>query len=185
MTEKMELGATAVRLLLEMMGEDPTREGLRDTPERVARAYMEMTSGYDTRPGDILETTFDVSYDEMVILKDIHFISLCEHHMLPFTGEAHVGYMPGERVVGLSKMARLVHCFARRLQVQERMTQQVAEAMMTHLKPRGVAVIVQAHHSCMSCRGVKQESSKMVTSAMLGSMRDAAQRAEFLQLIRT
>lgn len=173
----------AVRYLLEGLGEDAQRDGLRDTPKRVARAYHEMTSGYRDRPERLLATTFDVSYDEMVILKNVHFVSLCEHHLLPFTGEAHVGYMPGKKVVGLSKMARLVHCFARRLQVQERMTQQIAETMMEHLKPRGVAVILKAHHSCMSCRGVKQESAKMVTSAMLGSMRDAAQRAEFLQLI--
>lgn len=182
--EKIGMGVGAVALLLEMIGEDVDRDGLKDTPRRVAKAFLEMTSGYHEDPGQILSTTFDVTYDEMVVLKDIHFISLCEHHMLPFVGIAHVGYMPGERVVGISKMARLVQCFAKRLQVQERLTRQVADAMQEHLKPKGVAVIVEAHHSCMSCRGVRQESAKMVTSAMLGSIKDTdPQRAEFLRLI--
>jgi GTP cyclohydrolase I len=174
----------AVQGLLQYLGEDPGRDGLRATPHRVVKALGEMTAGYAEKPADILSTTFDVTYDEMVILKDIHFISLCEHHMLPFVGVAHVGYMPGERVVGLSKMARLVQCFAKRLQVQERLTRQVADAMQKHLQPKGVAVIIEAHHSCMSCRGVRQESAKMVTSAMLGSIKDTdPQRAEFLRLI--
>lgn len=177
------MGARAATLLLEMIGEDVEREGLRDTPRRVAKAFMEMTKGYRENAKEILGTVFDVGYDEMVILKDVHFVSLCEHHLLPFTGVAHVGYLPGEKVVGLSKMARLVHCYARRLQIQERMTQQIAKAMEEHLSPRGVAVIVKAQHACMSCRGVKEEKAQMVTSAMLGAMRVGAPRAEFLRLI--
>jgi GTP cyclohydrolase I len=182
MMDSQALGEEAARNLLRAVGEDLYRDGLVDTPRRVAKAFLEMTSGYRENPAEILSTTFDVQYDEIVVLKDISFTSLCEHHLLPFTGTAHVGYLPGERVVGLSKMARLVHCFAKRLQVQERMTSQIAQALQEHLKPKGVAVIVQAHHSCMSCRGVKQGWSKMITSVMLGTMKTAAQRAEFLQL---
>ncbi len=182
--EKLASGRAAVALLLDMIGEDPERDGLKDTPTRVAKSFLEMTSGYREDPAELLSTTFDVTYDEMVVLKGIHFVSLCEHHMLPFVGTAHVGYMPGERVVGLSKMARLVQCFAKRLQVQERMTRQIADAMQEHLKPKGVAVVVEAHHSCMSCRGVRQTSAKMVTSAMMGIIKESGPpRAEFLRLI--
>ena len=181
--QRLDMGRAAVAALLEMIGEDRGRDGLRDTPARVTRALLEMTAGYDEEPRAILSTTFDVKYDQIVVLKDIQFVSLCEHHLLPFQGVAHVGYVPGERVVGLSKMARLVSCFARRLQVQERMTNEIAEAMQMHLQPEGVGVIINAHHSCMSCRGVRQQASNMVTSAMLGSMREARCRAEFLELI--
>jgi len=179
----MDMGRAAVSALLEVIGENRLRDGLKDTPERVARSLLEMTAGYHEDPKAILSTTFDVRYDQIVVLKDIQFVSLCEHHMLPFHGIAHVGYVPGDRVVGLSKMARLVNCFARRLQVQERLTNEIAEAMDKHLVPEGVGVIVNAHHSCMSCRGVRQPASNMVTSAMLGSMREARCRAEFLELI--
>jgi GTP cyclohydrolase I len=173
-----------VYAMLDAIGEDPKREGLVDTPARVVKALKEMTAGYQEDPGQILSRTFAVEYDEMVVLRDIDFTSLCEHHMLPFMGKAHVGYMPGDRVVGLSKMARLVHCYARRLQVQERLTQQVANSMQEHLGAAGVGVVVEARHECMACRGVKLPGSTMVTSAMLGSMREPAQRAEFLRLTK-
>lgn len=169
--------------LLKWIGEDPTRDGLRDTPERVVRALKEMTRGYGEDPGDILSTVFDAEYDQIVVLRGIRFSSLCEHHLLPFTGQAAVGYLPGFNVVGLSKLARLVHCFARRLQIQERMTQQIAGAIQEHLKPLGVGVIVRAHHHCMGCRGVEQPSTEMITSAMTGVFRDLdAARAEFMRL---
>lgn len=174
--------ATA-ELLLVQLGENVHREGLRHTPERVARAWRELTEGYDQDPAEILDTTFDVGpYDQMVVVRDIEFWSLCEHHLLPFHGTACVGYLPGERVVGLSKIGRLVQCFARRLQVQERMTQQVAEAMETTLKPLGVGVIIRASHTCMAMRGAKLDAD-MLTSALLGRFRDdAVMRAEFLML---
>lgn len=173
----------AVVELLYHIGEDPGREGLLDTPARVARALREMTSGYEEDPAEILGTTFDVACDELVVLRGIRFTSLCEHHMLPFTGTATVGYLPGARVVGLSKLARLVLCFARRLQVQERLTRQVARAIMEHLDAAGAGVVVRAHHHCMGCRGVKQPDAEMVTSAMLGAFRDdPAARAELLAL---
>lgn len=178
--ERLACGRGAAHFLLTMIGEDCDRDGLKDTPERFARAYMEMTAGYEQHPSDILSTTFDVEYDEMVIVRGIGFHSLCEHHMLPFSGVAHVGYLPGAKVVGLSKVVRLVHCFAQRLQIQERMTMQIAESMQAHLKPRGVGVVVQAHHSCMSCRGVRADAT-MVTSALLGHTRTEG-RAEFLKL---
>jgi GTP cyclohydrolase I len=180
---EFDTGKAAVAALLDMMGEDRSRDGLVDTPARVTRALLEMTAGYKEDPEQILSTTFQVTYNQIVLLKGIQFVSLCEHHLLPFQGIAHVGYVPGERVVGLSKMARLVTCYARRLQVQERLTNEIAEAMQLHLKPKGVGVIVEAHHSCMGCRGVRQPTSKMVTSAMLGSMYEARCRAEFLELI--
>ena len=173
--------------LLEHIGEDPNREGLLDTPKRVAKAMREMTVGYDDDPAVILGTTFDVSCDEMIVLDGIEFVSLCEHHLLPFTGTATVGYVPGEsqRVVGLSKLARLVECYARRLQVQERMTSQIVEAIEQHLSPLGAGVVVRAHHHCMGCRGVRKQSAVMVTSALVGNMRnDPTMRAEFLSLTR-
>jgi len=170
----------AVVTLLRWIGEDPDRDGLRDTPARVAKAWREMTSGYDDDPAAILSRTFDESSDEMIVLRGIDFHSTCEHHLLPFHGTAMVGYLPG-KVVGISKLARLVECFARRLQIQERMTRQIAEAVETHLDARGVGVIVRAHHLCMGCRGVRQPEAEMVTSAMLGTLRsDAKSRAEFL-----
>lgn len=173
----------AVVRLLEYMGEDPRRDGLLDTPKRVVKAFGEMTQGYRECPEEILSTVFDVPYDQVVILRNIEFTSLCEHHLLPFTGTAHVGYIPGNKVVGLSKLARLVHCFARRLQVQERLTRQIAETLQQCLAPLGTAVIVTAHHQCMSCRGVRQPKGEMVTSSMTGAFRsDATARAEFLAL---
>jgi GTP cyclohydrolase I len=174
----------AVVTLLRFIGEDPARDGLRDTPERVVKAWREMTSGYDEDPAEILSRTFEESNDELIVLRGISFYSTCEHHLLPFYGEASVGYLPG-KVVGVSKLARLVNCFARRLQIQERMTGQIAAAIEEHLQARGVAVILTAHHLCMGCRGVRQQDTKMVTSAMLGTLRsDATSRSEFLQLCK-
>jgi GTP cyclohydrolase IA len=173
----------AVATILRFIGEEPSRDGLLDTPARVVRAWREMTSGYGDDPAEILSRTFDETSDELVVLRGISFYSVCEHHLLPFYGTAAVGYLPG-RVVGISKLARLVNCFARRLQIQERMTRQIADAIATHLEARGVGVIIRAHHLCMGCRGVRQEETQMVTSAMLGTLRsNAASRAEFLRLI--
>ena len=175
----------AVRVLLaRVVFEDPRREGLLDTPRRVVKALGEMTSGYGEDPRHLLGTTFDTDgYDEMVVLRGIEFVSLCEHHMLPFTGIAAVGYVPRERVVGLSKLARLVDCFSRRLQIQERMTKQIADAVMEILEPKGVGVVVSARHSCMGCRGVRKATADMVTSSLAGVMLDdRAARAEFLAL---
>ena len=172
----------AVLELLKFVGENPDREGLRKTPQRVLRALKELTSGYHEDPAKILETTFsDVSYDEMVVVRDIQFWSLCEHHMLPFYGKATVGYLPKDRIVGLSKIGRLVQCFARRLQVQENMTQQIANTLMNTLNPHGVGVVVQAHHTCMEMRGVKS-SGELVTSCMLRDFRAPSTRCEFLNL---
>ena len=172
----------AVVTLLKYIGEDPERDGLAGTPERVVRAWRELTAGYAEDPAEILSRTFEETSDEMIILRGISFHSMCEHHLLPFQGTAAVGYLPG-KVVGISKLARLVHCFARRLQIQERMTRQIADAVQEHLGARGVGVIVRAQHLCMACRGVRQEETEMVTSAMLGTLRsDATSRAEFLRL---
>jgi GTP cyclohydrolase I len=175
----------AVMRLLQHIGEDVQREGLLDTPKRVVKALTEMTTGYELEAAQVLGTTFNVgNCDELVVVSGIHFDSLCEHHMLPFSGTAAVGYLPGERVVGLSKLARLVEMYARRLQVQERMTTQIATAIMDHLGARAAGVIVSGSHSCMSCRGVRKRAT-MTTSAMLGRLRDeAAMRAEFLDLVR-
>ena len=175
--------AEAVTTLLRFIGEDPSRDGLIDTPARVLKAWREMTSGYDDDPAAILARTFDETSDEMVVLRGIGFHSTCEHHLLPFYGQVSVGYLPG-KVVGISKLARLVDCFGRRLQIQERMTRQIAESIEHHLEARGVGVIVRAHHLCMGCRGVRQQTTEMVTSAMLGTLRsDAMARAEFLRLV--
>lgn len=169
--------------LLDLLGEDVDRDGLRDTPARVARAWRELTEGYKQDPAAILDTTFEMGkYDQMVVVRDIEFWSLCEHHLLPFHGRACVGYLPDERVVGLSKLGRLVQCFARRLQVQERMTQEIADAVAKHLAPLGVGVVVQASHTCMAMRGIRL-GADMLTSALLGKFRDdATMRAEFLTL---
>jgi GTP cyclohydrolase I len=177
----------AVRRLLQHLGEDPTREGLVDTPARVVRALTEMTSGYQLDPAEVLERQFPDDYDEMVIVRGIDFHSLCEHHMLGFTGTATVAYVPapGRGVVGLSKLARLVDLYARRLQVQERLTMQIADALEAHLQPLGVGVVVAARHSCMGCRGVRKPRAEMVTSAIRGVLRDKPEaRAEFLSLAR-
>ncbi len=172
----------AVTTILRFIGEDPSRDGLADTPERVLRAWREMTSGYGDDPAEILARTFDETSDEMVVLRNISFHSTCEHHLLPFYGEVSVGYLPG-KVVGISKLARLVDCFARRLQIQERLTRQIADSIEEHLDARGVGVIVRAHHLCMGCRGVRQQNTEMVTSSMLGTLRsDPMARAEFLRL---
>jgi GTP cyclohydrolase I len=171
--------------LLEWVGENPTREGLIETPKRVAKAYREMTEGYRVDLDSIVRVFDEGEADEMVVLRGIRFVSLCEHHLLPFHGEASVGYLPrGGRVIGLSKLARITHAFARRLQVQERLTRQVAEYLMGHgeLAPLGVGVVLKAHHSCMSCRGIRELNAEMVTSATLGKIRDHEARSEFLRL---
>lgn len=177
----------AVIALLDYMGEDPTREGLIDTPERVKKAWVEQTRGYGQNPADILGTDFDVGkYDQMIVVPNIEFYSNCEHHMLPFFGTAHVAYLPNKktgRVVGLSKIARVVDVYARRLQVQERLTTQIADAIETHLKAAGVGVIIQAKHHCMCARGVQKHQSSMVTSALRGTFKEAAVRTEFLGLV--
>jgi GTP cyclohydrolase I len=176
---------SSVVRLLQFLGEDPSRDGLKETPKRVVKAWTELTAGYKLDPAAILSKEFESDgYDEMVVCKSIEFHSTCEHHMLPFLGVAHVGYIPRLKVVGLSKMARLVDCFARRLQVQERLTRQVAGAMQRQLKPRGVGVVVEAKHLCMSCRGVQKHQSSMVTSTLLGVFRQTAVRAEFLNLLK-
>lgn len=172
----------AVRTLLRFVGENAERQGLVDTPARVVRAWRELTSGYDEDPAEILSRTFDERSDEMIVLRGVSFYSTCEHHLLPFYGEAAVGYLPG-KVVGISKLARLVNCFARRLQIQERMTREIADAIDEHLAARGVGVVLRAHHLCMGCRGVRQPETEMVTSALRGSLRDdATSRSEFLSL---
>jgi GTP cyclohydrolase IA len=174
---------SAVVRLLEHIGEDPTREGLLDTPKRVIKALTEMTGGYALDAASVLGTTFDEHSDEMVVLSGIRFSSMCEHHMLPFVGTATVGYVPDRSVVGLSKMARLVHMFAQRLQVQERMTTQIADAMWSELRPLGVGVVIKGHHMCMGVRGVREPNAEMTTSAMMGIMKHSdAARAEFFQL---
>lgn len=178
-----ELAQSAVATLLRYIGEDPERDGLADTPGRVVRAWREMTAGYAEDPAEILARTFDETSDELVILSNIAFYSTCEHHLLPFYGTASVGYLPG-KVVGISKLARLVQCFARRLQIQERMTKQIASAIVEHLDARGAGVVIRAHHLCMGCRGTRQPATEMVTSSMLGTLRDdAVSRSEFLRLI--
>jgi GTP cyclohydrolase I len=174
-----------VRELLTNIGEDPGREGLLKTPERVAKAWKFLTSGYHLDPGDVINNAvFREKYDEMVIVKDIEFFSLCEHHLLPFYGRAHIAYIPKGKIVGLSKIPRIVEVFSRRLQVQERMTQQIADTLYGALEPDGVAVVVEARHLCMMMRGVEKQNSLATTSAMLGSFRDDERtRAEFLNLI--
>jgi GTP cyclohydrolase I len=176
----------AVREILQSVGEDPDREGLRGTPDRVARMYAEMCSGLHQDPAHHLERTFtQETYDEMVVVRDIDFSSLCEHHLLPFTGKAHVAYIPRGRVVGLSKIPRVVETLARRPQLQERLTQQIAELLMGELEAKGVGVVIEGSHSCMTIRGVRKPGSTMVTSTMLGLFRDRpATRSEFLALIR-
>lgn len=177
----------AVRTLLLWAGDDPGREGLTDTPGRVVRAFEEYFSGYAEDPQTILKTSFaDVGgYEGMIAVRDIHFSSHCEHHIAPFTGKVHIAYIPGHRVAGLSKLARVVDAFSRRLQVQERMTAQIADAIMAALKPKGVAVLVEAAHSCLSQRGAKREDARMITTRYLGAFHeDDDLREEFLALIR-
>jgi GTP cyclohydrolase I len=177
----------AVRTLIQWAGDDPSREGLQDTPARVVRAYEELFGGYDTNPRDYLQRTFDEvgGYDELVVLTNIPVVSFCEHHMLPFQGRAHVGYLPDRRVVGISKLARVVQGFARRLQIQEKLTAEVAEAIQDVLQPKGVGVVVTAEHSCMTMRGVNTPGSKLTTSTLLGVVRDDPRtRQEFLEYVR-
>ena len=175
----------AVRELLLAVGEDPDREGLLETPRRVARAYQELLSGMRLAAEDVLTTTFDAGHDEMILVKNIELWSMCEHHLVPFTGVAHIGYIPGEngRITGLSKLARLVDVYAKRPQVQERLTTQVADAMMSILEASGAIVVIEAEHLCMTMRGVKKPGSKTVTSAVRGTMHQAATRAEAMSLI--
>ncbi len=174
----------AVVELLEAVGEDPQREGLLGTPRRIAEMYAEIFGGLAEDPADYLKVGFEVAHDEMVILRNISFYSMCEHHLLPFHGEAHVGYLPESRVVGISKLARVVEAFARRPQVQERLTSQVAETVMESLPADGVAVVVEAEHLCMTMRGVRKPGSRMVTSAMRGQFkRSSVTRSEFLALV--
>ena len=178
--------AELVRRMLEQLGENPTREGLRRTPERFEKALRFLTSGYRQEPEKLLNgAMFSVCYDEMVVVKDIEVYSLCEHHLLPFFGKCHVAYIPNKRVVGLSKIARLVNMYARRLQIQERLTSQIAQTINDKLKPQGVGVIIEARHLCMVMRGVEKQHSAAVTSAMLGAFRENKQtRDEFLSLVQ-
>jgi GTP cyclohydrolase I len=176
----------AVRTLIQWAGDDPKREGLRDTPARVARAYEEFFAGYGQDPAEILKRTFSEveGYDEMIVMSDIRFESHCEHHMVPIIGKAHVGYLPDKRVVGISKLARLVEVYARRLQVQEKMTVQIADTLQEILHPRGVAVVIEAAHQCMTTRGVHKPGVGLITSRMVGAFRDdPSTRREFLAVI--
>jgi GTP cyclohydrolase I len=178
----------AVKTLLLWSGDDPSREGLRDTPGRVARAYRDWFSGYQVDPSAYLKRTFEevAGYDEMVVLRDIHFESHCEHHMAPIIGRAHVGYLPSNKVVGISKLARVVDAYARRFQVQEKLTAEIAHCINEVLKPRGVGVVIDASHQCMTTRGVHKHGVSMVTSKLLGAFReDARTRSEFLNLVLT
>jgi len=180
--EKDGTPTEGIRQLIEYIGDDPTRDGLLDTPERVLKAYKEMTEGYKADIKKILSISFAVDFDELVVLKNIPFVSLCEHHLLPFTGTASVGYIPQKKIVGLSKLARLVDAYAKRLQVQERLTKQIADAMLENIEPLGCGVVVKGNHSCMSCRGIKKQG-EMITSSLHGVFRtDARARSEFLTL---
>jgi GTP cyclohydrolase I len=177
--------AAAIREILVAIGEDPDREGLRDTPGRVARSYAEIFRGLREVPEDVLTTTFDLGHDEVVLVKDIEVYSTCEHHLVPFHGVAHVGYIPGRegRITGLSKLARLVDVYAKRPQIQERMTTEIADAMVGALAPRGVVVVLECEHLCMSMRGVRKPGARTVTSAVRGVLREPATRAEVMSLI--
>ncbi|HXD27172.1 MAG TPA: GTP cyclohydrolase I FolE [Arthrobacter sp.] len=177
--------ARAVREILVAIGEDPDRDGLVDTPKRVAKAYTEFFAGLHQDPAELLATTFDIDHDELVLVKDIPFYSTCEHHLVPFHGAAHIGYIPGRdgKVTGLSKLARLVELYARRPQVQERLTTQIVMALMEHLQPRGAIVVIECEHLCMSMRGVRKPGAKTVTSAVRGQLREPATRSEAMSLI--
>jgi GTP cyclohydrolase IA len=177
---------TSIRKILEQLGENPDREGLKNTPERVVRAFQFLTKGYRDDLEEILNgALFTVEYDEMVIIRDIEVYSLCEHHLLPFFGRCHVGYLPANKVIGLSKIPRIVEMYSRRLQVQERLTQQIANTITEKTAPKGVAVVIEAQHLCMMMRGVEKQNTKMVTSAMIGRFReDQRSRMEFLDLLK-
>ncbi|HEY5181565.1 MAG TPA: GTP cyclohydrolase I FolE [Dermatophilaceae bacterium] len=181
----LERAERAVREILLAIGEDPDREGLKGTPGRVARSYAEIFAGMAQRPEDVLTTTFELGHDELILVRDIEVYSTCEHHLVPFHGVAHVGYIPGRdgRVTGLSKLARLVDVYARRPQVQERLTTQIADALTAHLKPLGALVVIECEHLCMSMRGVRQPGSRTITSAVRGQLRDPATRAEAMGLV--
>lgn len=174
----------AVRQILEAVGEDTNREGLKDTPKRVARMYLELLEGMNEEPKRHIRTIFREKYDEIVLLRDIPFYSVCEHHLMPFIGKAHVAYLPDGKVLGVSKLARVVDSFAKRLQVQERLTEQIADFLMKNLKPKGVAVLMEASHSCMTIRGIKKPGSVMVTSALRGIfIKDPRSRSEVMSLM--
>jgi len=181
----LERAERAVREILFAIGENPDRDGLKDTPARVARAYGEIFAGMTQGPEDVLTTTFEIGHEELILVRDIEVYSTCEHHLVPFYGVAHIGYIPGRdgRVTGLSKLARLVDVYARRLQVQERMTSQIANALVEFLKPQGVIVVIQCEHLCMSMRGVRRPGSRTITSAVRGQLRDPATRAEAMGLV--
>lgn len=181
----LERAERAVREILFAIGENPDRDGLKDTPARVARSYSEIFSGMAQGPQDVLTTTFEIGHEELILVRDIEVYSTCEHHLVPFHGVAHVGYIPGPdgRVTGLSKLARLVDVYARRLQVQERLTSQIADALTEYLKPQGVMVVIECEHLCMSMRGVRRPGSRTITSAVRGQMRDPATRAEAMGLV--
>lgn len=175
-----------IREIIRFIGDDPLREGLVDTPKRVVKSWKEIFGGYKMDPKAVLGTTFSAEgYNQIVICKDIEMFSTCEHHMIPFVGKVHIGYIPGDRVVGLSKLARLVEVYARRLQIQEKMTQQIADTLDEVLKPKGVMVIVKAKHLCMCARGVQKQHSEMITSAIKGAFEEEAARSEFMELIRS
>lgn len=175
----------AVIRLLQFIGEDPEREGLQDTPKRVVKSYAELFSGYRQNPASVMTTFKDGACDELVLLKNIEFVSHCEHHMLPFVGQAHIAYVPNGKIIGISKLARVLEIYARRLQVQERLTKQVTAALMEHLRPLGAACVIESRHLCMVCRGVQKQHSTMITSSLEGVFRtDAAARAEFMSMIR-
>ncbi|RSB41817.1 MULTISPECIES: GTP cyclohydrolase I FolE [Brevundimonas] len=182
-----EEAEAAVRILIRWAGDNPEREGLIETPKRVAKSYRELFQGYEVEPRDYLEKTFEEvgGYDELVVLKDIRFVSFCEHHMLPVVGKAHVAYLPTDRVVGISKLARVVRGFARRLQIQEKMTSEIANAIQDVLRPHGVGVVIEAEHSCMTMRGVDVPGASLITSCLLGVVReDPRTREEFMRLAR-
>ena len=188
MTKRTQAEAeAAVRVLIEWAGDDPGREGWLETPARVARSYRELFAGYEEDPRDYLAKTFEEvgGYDELIVLRDIRVVSFCEHHMLPFLGRAHVGYLPTNRVVGISKLSRVVNAFSRRLQIQEKLTAQIAEAINDILAPQGVGVMIESEHSCMTMRGVNTPGSNLVTSRLMGILRDDPRtREEFLRLAR-
>jgi len=182
-----EEAEAAVRTLIRWAGDNPAREGLIETPKRVAKSYRELFQGYEVEPREYLEKTFEEvgGYDELIVLKDIRFVSFCEHHMLPVVGKAHVGYLPTDRVVGISKLARVVRGYARRLQIQQKMTSEIAQAIQEVLRPVGVGVVIEAEHSCMTMRGVDVPGASLSTSCLLGAVReDPRTREEFLRLVR-